>query len=91
MNGKGAGYSLSHGMKKEFKNGEELNRESKVKFDSNLPIPEGRNHPFKSMAVGDSVLVDEKARVYAHRYGHSSGKKFTTRKEGDAFRVWRVA
>lgn len=91
MNEKGAGYGLSHGMKEEFKNEKKPDLDSKVKFDSNIPIPDRSNHPFKNMEVGESVLVNEKARVYSHTYGKQSGKKFTTRKEGDAFRVWRVS
>lgn len=87
MNDRGAGYGSSHGLKDAF----ELEVNSNSMIEKNIPPPVAVNHPFKDMEVGDSVLVDEKARIYAHRYGHSSGKKFTTRKEGGAFRVWRVS
>lgn len=87
MNRRGANYGPGHGLKDTLSPSVIGNQMIK----KNIPIPEAGGFPFKSMEVGDSVLVDEKARTYAHNYGHQTGKKFTTRKEGDAFRVWRVA
>lgn len=50
--------------------------------------------PWKGMEVGDSVFIGAelsgKAQASCHVYGHFCGKKFTTRKEGDGVRVWRI-
>jgi hypothetical protein len=50
--------------------------------------------PWKNMDVGDSVLFEgsfaHRAQVNCHVYGRQSGKKFSSRKEGDGMRVWRI-
>jgi hypothetical protein len=53
-------------------------------------------YPFDKMDVGDSFLVKGgeqgmKARSAAGNWGKVNGKKFSTRKVGDDYRVWRTA
>ena len=62
-------------------------------------------YPFPRMEVGDSVLIDtptdimrdkhhylrSKAAAAANKYGARSGKKFASRREGEFFRIWRIA
>lgn len=63
----------------------------------------GHNDPddisiaLRSMVVGDSILVPFKQATYtamrtrATKLGRSGEKKFATRREGNATRVWRVS
>ena len=50
----------------------------------------------RALDVGDSVLVPDEdlnyraVRVRAAKLGRSGEKKFSTRREGNATRVWRV-
>ena len=68
-----------------------------MKIDKGVPLPKKRipngSYPFKEMAIGDSFMVTDglaSARVLAIHYGRRHGVKFTSRKEGDGLRVWRI-
>ena len=76
-------------------------KESDVKIEKNIPIPEAcggaitRKYPFNEMEVGDSIFIEGRKGSYtpgnaAHNYGKNHGKKFTSRKENDGFRIWRI-
>lgn len=72
------------------------------KIDKDIPLPAhghgGNRHskyPFAQMSVGDSFFapatskaVHAAATNFAKR---NPGFKFTTRKEGDGTRIWRIA
>jgi hypothetical protein len=70
-------------------------------IDTNIPppgdAPPRQKYPFPDMLVGDSFLFTEDApiqnlRTAAYMYGRRHpGVKFTVRKHGDGWRVWRVA
>lgn len=72
-----------------------------IEIDKNIPMPTvqrgpGITHrPYAEMAVGDSFRIDaadaHRTRVSATKYAHRHGKRFTVRKDGDGYRVWRVA
>jgi hypothetical protein len=70
-----------------------------ITIEKNVPIPKthergNKKYPFDEMDVGDSFTCDtpninNSVRFYAKR---NEGKKFTTRKVGEAqWRVWRTA
>lgn len=73
-------------------------------IDKNVPTPSSwkqrkLEYPFASMEVGDSFYVadgsnSERYRIYSAGYYFNDkyGKKwkFTVRKDGDGFRVWRT-
>lgn len=75
-----------------------------IKIQSNVPIPTSYtgkrcSYPFAQMKIGDSFFVKAsdyqvfpKVR-YAVAYWAKRHKGFwyTTRKEGDGLRVWRIA
>lgn len=80
-------------------------------IEKNIPIPPSKGgagprlngQPFRTLAVGDSVLfpksaatvsvaklqssVSARARYYANQYGMN----FTTRRVPDGVRLWRIA
>lgn len=75
-----------------------------ITIDKNVPMPESRGssrYPYADMEVGDSFFiatrgVDElgtarRLRGSSFTYGKKVGKKFSVRKMGEGFRVWRVA
>lgn len=52
---------------------------------------------FRSMGVGDSVFFENQPKggrsnpsIASHIYGKKNGKKFSSRKEGDGVRIWRI-
>lgn len=64
-----------------------------------IPKIEGRGmqkkakYPFGKMLVGQSFLVVHQwksARSSADAYGRRNGIKFSTRREGDGLRIWRI-
>jgi hypothetical protein len=56
-----------------------------------LEVGSRRKYPFDRMEVGDSIVVDhERARVAAHQHAKKTNKKFTMRKEGNHYRIWRI-
>jgi hypothetical protein len=74
---------------------------NEIKIEKGVPF--GRQQqaasrfPYNKMVVGDSFFVKlnvgetvNAIRVSAYYYGYVLKKKFSTRKEGDGFRVWRI-
>ena len=65
------------------------------------PKPRESRFPFGQMEVGDSFLVPleniKSKNPYmsisqsCYKYSKKSGKKFRARRNGDNFRVWRMA
>lgn len=68
------------------------------KIEKGIPTPPRRStkkiYPFSEMEVGDSFLA-EKRTVGRAAIGfakhHKNGWKFALRKDGDGFRIWRIA
>lgn len=62
-------------------------------IDKHIPVPRFQGkYPFKEMEVGDSFTADDpKVIVAARSFGNRFGKKFTARRNGPGYRVWRVA
>ncbi len=50
-------------------------------------------YPFREMDIGDSFWAEKTSSVRgaAVSFGLRHGKKFSSRKEGDGYRIWRVA
>jgi len=69
------------------------------KIEKNIPVSKnyaGRSakYPFGEMEIGDSVLIEglkSKPVVAASAYGKNNGKKFSSRAEGNGFRIWRIS
>ena len=67
-----------------------------INIEKSVPIPEGKTkpriYPFSTMELGDSFFVKNgtSARAAASHYSAGTDRKFTTRKEGEGYRVWRV-
>ncbi len=71
-----------------------------MRIEKHVPLPDDRQrqvYPFPDMAVGDSFLVLDAdwiknmrsaAYMYAKRH---PGVRFTIRKYGEGWRLWRVA
>ena len=72
-----------------------------MKIESHIPVPSEQSsravYPFPDMRVGDSFLVLEAdwiknlrsaAYMYAKRH---PGVKFTVRKYGEGWRLWRIS
>lgn len=60
------------------------------------PSTRNRKYPFNTMDVGDSFYVQPgldftKIRQAAFAWGKINKRKFSTRKDGDGYRVWRTA
>jgi hypothetical protein len=72
--------------------------ETQFKVDRDVPIPAfiegGRKYPFNTMNVGDSFAVSALARpaviTASVTYARKHGVKFTTRKDGSGYRIWRI-
>ncbi len=75
-----------------------------IKVESGIPMPPPRvaprawKYPWHEMAAGDSFFISgadkrdiERARQAAWHTGNRYGFKFTTRREGDGIRVWRLS
>ncbi len=72
---------------------------TKVKVEKNIPMPEigrykgGSKFPLREMEIGDSFYMEGNAGLqrdiisFAHRV---RPKKFTTRKEKNGYRCWRI-
>lgn len=61
------------------------------------PIPARERYPFSQMAVGESFMVLDptwikniRSAAYMHSRRHP-GVKFTVRKYGEGWRIWRTA
>lgn len=71
-----------------------------IAIEKDKPIPPmPRKYPFPDMQPGDSFWVplgDNAARTShnlvaaASSHGRRKGKKFSVRRDGEGFRVWRV-
>lgn len=68
-----------------------------IKIETGVPIPTGRAthlYPFADMKAGDSfVIPDGSLNARSGLYGVAKrvGAKIAIRKEGNGFRVWRIA
>jgi len=71
-----------------------------MKIERHIPVPPEtatrQLYPFPDMQVGDSFLVLDadwikNLRSAAYMYGRRHGVKFTIRKYGEGWRLWRVA
>lgn len=73
------------------------------KIESNVPVPprDGRTgrgqklkYPWGDMKVGDSILFTgddaDTAPSSAHQFGRKRSWTFTTHKNGEGVRVWRI-
>jgi hypothetical protein len=65
-------------------------------IEKNIPVPpkaagKPRTSPIWNMQVGDSYTTKRQSGGDHAYVSKVNGWKFTTRKEGDGFRVWRVA
>ncbi len=65
-------------------------------IEKNIPIPpkkhgKERTSPVWNMEIGDSYFTDGRNKNEYARVANANGWKFTVRKEGDGYRVWRVA
>lgn len=63
-----------------------------------VPIPKVTRYRFERMALGDSFYFDTLAKVeacasaaYSYARHHGNGFRMTRRKEGDGYRIWRIA
>ena len=66
-------------------------------LDSGVEMPALRRYPFNRMRVGDSIFIDDfrvaqSARVSAINYSkrHDLAWKFSIRKMGNGWRIFRV-
>lgn len=67
-----------------------------AKIDKGIPIPGSRKYSELTeaalkMEIGDSVFIENGLKQDGHNMGRATGFKFSVRKEGDGYRVWRVA
>ena len=71
-----------------------------MKIEKNIPLPNRdprERYPFADMAVGDSFLVVDRSWIknlrsaaYMHSRRHP-GVRYTCRKHGEGWRLWRVS
>jgi hypothetical protein len=71
---------------------------SEFKIESDVPVPVGNTrskYPWAEMKVGDSFFVEHGSQnvlsTSGRQYGKFHGGKFSTRREGNGVRVWRIA
>lgn len=67
---------------------------SKVIIEKGVPIPveDGRNkYPWKVMEVGDSFSIPKLTVSTGATNERYKPKKFISRKDGDGYRIWRIA
>lgn len=64
----------------------------KIEKDIEIPTKHARTkYPFAEMEVGDSIYSDViSASTSARGWGYRNNKKFTTRREGNGYRTWRI-
>lgn len=68
-----------------------------MQVDKHIPLPAGReSYPFAQMAKGDSFLITDdtwvhnvRSAAYMYQSRHP-GTRFTCRKYGEGWRLWRV-
>ena len=72
-----------------------------MQIDKNIPLPGGvdprERYPFPEMAIGDSFLIVDatwiknlRSAAYMYSRRHP-GTRFTCRRHGEGWRLWRVA
>lgn len=66
--------------------------------ESDIPIPKVNRYHFDKWPVGGSKYYDLLSEVeacasaaYSYAKFHNNGFKMTRRKEGDGYRIWRIA
>lgn len=66
--------------------------------ESDIPIPKVNRYYFDKWPVGGSKYYDLLSEVeacasaaYSYAKFHNNGFKMTRRKEGDGYRIWRIA
>lgn len=63
-------------------------------IDKDIPLPSRARYPFAELEVGDSFTVPmDRAHSCRNRacvHAGKTGRKYTTRRQGDVLRVWRV-
>lgn len=69
---------------------------TEFKIEKGVPVPPSSHlntkYPFAQMEVGDSIhATNFHAPNAAHQWGKTNGRKFASRKEGDGYRIWRIA
>ena len=68
-----------------------------IKIERGIPIPPkrkrgSRKYPFDQMKIGDSILIGRKSQTSAYHYRIAHPEfRFTVRREGKGFRLWRVS
>lgn len=66
-----------------------------VTIETGIPVPASRKTekwPFADMSVGDSFFTTKLiAKNAAMNYQRRHGVKFSSRREADGIRIWRVA
>jgi hypothetical protein len=70
-----------------------------MKIEKDIPITNGRaSYGWRDMQVGDSVFFDNEPNVSQSRpskaaavWGRMHESSFSSRKEGNGVRIWRVA
>ena len=68
-------------------------------IEKNIPTPtsgyKNRKYPFPEMKIGDSFSLEYEAAhlvgAASRAWGRKHGAKFTTRKNGNGYRIWRIA
>lgn len=67
------------------------------KIEKGVPIPKPvrtSKYPFAQMDIGDSFCVEDAKiakNIISNAIRTSRDKKFSSRKEGDHYRIWRIA
>lgn len=66
-----------------------------MEIEKNVPPPrKGGKYPFRTMAVGDSFFIEYKlgnsARAMAAKISRTTDRKFTSRIDGEGYRIWRT-
>jgi len=70
--------------------------DGQIRIEKGVPCPPGRGrfspkYPFADMAVGDSFLMPLQFRDgLSSLWGRHKPKRFTSRREGEFVRVWRI-
>jgi len=64
-----------------------------MKIEKNILIPSMSKYPINEMEIGDSFFLEnrESAPIGVYNTARRSGAKVTLRKEGNGYRVWRIA
>ena len=63
-----------------------------------VPIPKVNNYNFKDWPIGGSRFFETLSEVescasaaYSYANYHGNGLRMTRRREGDGYRIWRIA